>query len=167
MVRNADDVDQYGLTSIPDLEKVGPGGQGVTVAGPAEFQNRDTGMKGMKEKYNLPAAGFLTVSSGAQYAALDQNAANAADAFSTDYQLTSGKYTALKDPQGVFGYQYVAPVVKQDVLNQEGPEFAATLNWVSSLLSTKAIQALNQQVQGNKVDPASVAKQFLAANGLK
>jgi len=32
---------------------------------------------------------------------------------------------------------------------------------------TKAIQALNQQIQGNGANPASVAQQFLAANGLK
>jgi len=39
-------------------------------------------------------------------------------------------------------------------------------NWVSSLLSTQAIQAMNQQVQGNGADPAAVAAQFLQANGV-
>ncbi len=158
---------QYGLQTVADLAKIGPGGQGVTIAGPTEFSTRDTGLLGVKAQYNLPSVGYLSVQSGTQYQALDQNAANAANAFSTDYQLTSGKYTVLADPKGVFGYQYVAPVVKQEVLAAQGPEFAATLNWVSSLLSTKAIQALNQQVQGNGANPASVAQQFLAANGLK
>lgn len=158
---------QHGLQQVSDLAKVGPGGQGVTVAGPTEFSTRETGLLGMKSQYGLTNIGYLNTQSGTQYAALDQNAAQAADAFSTDYQLTSGKYTALADPKGVFGYQYVAPVIKQDVVNQQGPEFSATLNWVSSLLTTKAIQALNAQAQGNAANPTQIAQQFLAANGLK
>ena len=149
-----------------DLGKVGPGGQGVTVAGPVEFQTRQTGLVGMKEAYNLPNLGFLPAQAGSQYQAIDQGSAQAADAFSTDYQLLGGKYTPLSDPKGVFGFQYVAPVVKQATLQAQGPEFQQTLNWVSSLLSTQAIQAMNQQVQGNGADPAAVAAQFLQANGV-
>ena len=157
---------QHGLQSVGDLSKVGPGGQGVTVAGPVEFQTRQTGLVGMKQVYNLPNLGFLPAQAGSQYQALDQGSAQSADAFSTDYQLLGGKYTPLSDPQGVFGFQYEAPVVKQATLQAEGPEFQQTLNWVSSLLSTQAIQAMNQQVQGNGADPAAVAAQFLQANGV-
>ena len=157
---------QHGLQSVADLSKVGPGGQGVTVTGPVEFQTRQTGLVGMKQVYNLPNLGFLPAQAGSQYTALDQGSAQAGDAFSTDYQLLSNKYTPLSDPKGVFGYQYVAPVVKQSVVQAEGPEFTQTLNWVSSLLSTKAIQAMNQQVQGNGANPATVAQQFLDANGV-
>jgi osmoprotectant transport system substrate-binding protein len=157
---------QHQLASVPDLAKVGPGGQGVTVAGQIEFKTRQTGLVGMQQQYGLTNLGFLSTPAGSQYTALDQGAAQAADAFSTDYQLLSGKYTSLSDPKGVFGFQYVAPVVKQSVVQAEGPEFTQTLNWVSSLLSTKAIQALNQQVQGNGADPAAVSAQFLQANGV-
>ena len=158
---------QHGLETIADLNKVGPGGKGVTVSGQPEFENRDTGLVGMKKAYNLPNVGFLPAPAGSQYTALDQGAAQAADAFTTDYQLTTGKYKLLTDPQAVFGFQYVAPIVKQSVLQQQGPEFAATLNWVSGLLTPQAIQALNQQVQGNNQPAGDVARQFLQANGLK
>ncbi|MCD2195980.1 hypothetical protein LQ327_21655 [Actinomycetospora endophytica] len=157
---------QHGLQSVGDLGKVGPGGQGVTVAGPVEFETRQTGLVGMKQVYNLPNLGFLPAQAGSQYQALDQGSAQAADAFSTDYQLLSNKYTPLTDPKGVFGYQYVAPVIKQATVQAQGPEFEQTLNWVSSLLTTQAIQAMNQQVQGNGADPAAVAAQFLNANGV-
>lgn len=157
---------QHGLQSVADLAKVGPGGQGVTVAGPVEFSTRQTGLVGMKQVYNLPNLGFLPAQAGSQYQALDQGSAQAADAFSTDYQLLSNKYTALSDPKGVFGFQYVAPVIKQATVQAQGPEFEQTLNWVSSLLTTQAIQAMNQQVQGNGADPAAVAAQFLNANGV-
>ena len=166
IVTTAPYAQQHGLASVGDLGKVGPGGQGVTVAGPVEFQTRQTGLVGMKQEYNLPNLGFLPAQAGSQYQAIDQGSAQAADAFSTDYQLLGGKYTPLTDPKGVFGFQYVAPVVKQATLQAEGPEFQQTLNWVSSLLSTQAIQAMNQQVQGNGADPAAVAAQFLQANGV-
>lgn len=158
---------QFGLETISDLSKIGPGGQGVTVSGPPEFQNRETGLVGMKRAYNLPNVGYLPAPAGSQYTAVDQGSAQAANAFTTDYQLTTGKYKLLTDPQAVFGYQYVAPIVKQAVVAQQGPEFSATLNWVSGLLSNEAIQALNQQVQGNNQPAGDVARQFLAANGLK
>jgi osmoprotectant transport system substrate-binding protein len=158
---------EKGLETISDLNKVGPGGQGVTISGPAEFQNRETGLVGMKRVYNLPNVGYLPAPAGSQYTAVDQGSAQAANAFTTDYQLTTGKYKLLTDPQAVFGFQYVAPIVKQNVLQQQGPEFAATLNWVSGLLTEQAIQALNQQVQGNNQPAGDVAKQFLAANGLQ
>lgn len=158
---------QHGLETISDLNKVGPGGQGVTISGPPEFQNRETGLVGMKKAYNLPNVGYLPAPPGSQYTAVDQGSAQAANAFTTDYQLTTGKYKLLTDPQAVFGFQYVAPIVKQSTLQQQGPEFAATLNWVSGLLTPEAIQALNQQVQGNNQPAGDVAKQFLAANGLQ
>lgn len=159
--------EKFGLQTVADLSKIGPGGQGVKLAGPVEFSTRETGFVGMKKTYNLPSVEYVPVQQGTQYQALDQGAVNAANAFSTDYQLTSGKYKVLEEPEGVFGYQYVAPVVKQSVIQQQGPEFEATLNWVSGLLTTESIQALNQQVQGNGADAAAVAKQFLQANGLK
>ncbi len=158
---------QYGLETVEDLNKIGPGGQGVTVSGPTEFSTRETGLLGMKTAYNLPNVGYLPAAAGSQYQAVDQGTAQAANAFTTDYQLTTGKYKLLTDPKGVFGYQYVAPIVKQNVLQQQGPEFAATLNWVSGLLTEQAIQAMNQQVQGNGQPAAGVAQQFLTANGLK
>jgi Substrate binding domain of ABC-type glycine betaine transport system len=44
--------------------------------------------------------------------------------------------------------------------------FAATLNKVGALLTIKAIQRMNAAVSIDKQSAASVARQFLAANGL-
>ena len=157
---------RYGLRTVADLAKIGATGSGVTVAGAAEFSARETGLAGVKRAYDLGGLGYLPTAPGSQYSALDQGSAQAAAVFSTDYQLSTGAYTVLEDPQAVFGFQHVAPIVRQDVVAQQGTEFVATLNWVSALLSDEAIQALNQQVQGNNQPPADVVAQFLAANGL-
>jgi osmoprotectant transport system substrate-binding protein len=86
--------------------------------------------------------------------------------FTTDPQLTTGKYAILSDPKKVFGFQNVAPIVKQSVVSAEGPAFAQTINKVSALLTIPAIQKMNAAVALDQQPFAQVARQFLAANGL-
>ena len=88
------------------------------------------------------------------------------DVFTTDGQLLGGKFTVLEDPKKVFGFQNVAPIVKQSVLSEEGPEFEATINKVSALLTISAIQQMNKAVTIEKQSATSVAAQFLKANGI-
>ena len=52
------------------------------------------------------------------------------------------------------------------MLKAEGPQFASILNAVSALLTLPAIQKMNAAVILDKQTPASVAQQFLKANGL-
>jgi glycine betaine/choline ABC-type transport system substrate-binding protein len=48
----------------------------------------------------------------------------------------------------------------------EGPAFATTINAVTALLTTPVIRDLNAQVDLLGQDPATVAAEFLAENGL-
>jgi osmoprotectant transport system substrate-binding protein len=87
--------------------------------------------------------------------------------FSTDPPLGKGsKYTVLKDPKHVTGFQNVAPIVKTTVVTSLGPTFTKTVNAVSAALSQDAIVAMNKAVIVNKQSAASVAKAFLKANHL-
>jgi osmoprotectant transport system substrate-binding protein len=158
---------KYKLKSIADLENVGPKGKGVKFAAQPPSKTRYQGFLGMQQAYGLTAAEFVGVQVGVTYTALDKGSANTADVFSTDGQLTTGKYVVLQDPKNIMGFQHVAPVVKNSVLKEQGPAFTQTLNWVNSLLTTEAMQKMNAAVQIDQVDPAVVAKKFLAANGLK
>jgi osmoprotectant transport system substrate-binding protein len=155
------------LKAIGDLKNVGPGGQGVSWAAQPPARTRFAGLVGLQQAYGLTNLAFVGVDVGVTYSALDTGAANSADGFSTDGQLTTGKYVALDDPEHIMGFQHVAPVVKQSVLAAQGPEFAQTLNWVDSLLTQDAILRMNAAIQLDHVDPAQVATKFLAANGLR
>jgi osmoprotectant transport system substrate-binding protein len=157
---------QHNLKAIGDLNNVGPGGQGVSWAAQPPDETRYAGLAGMKQAYGLNNVKFVGVDVGVAYPALDGGTVNSADAFSTDGQLTTGKYTQLDDPKHIMGFQHVAPVVKQSVLTAQGPAFSQTLNWVDSLLTQDAILQMNAAIQLNHVDPAVVAQKFLAANGL-
>lgn len=150
------------LTTISDLVKLG---HSLVLGGAPEFATRQEGLLGLKSEYGLNPT-FKPLAIGLTYKALDSGQVQVSDVFTTDPQLTTGKYTILTDPKKVFGFQNVAPVVKQSVLTAEGPAFAQTINAVSALLTIPAIQKMNAAVELDEQSPVSVAKAFLAANGL-
>jgi osmoprotectant transport system substrate-binding protein len=151
------------LTTMEDLKKLGSFSLGAR----PEFKNRQQGLAGMKEVYGINNAKFRQLALGVQYQALDTGKVDTANIFTTDAQLASGKYTVLKDPKGVFGFQNVAFVIDKDKLAQlGGDQFMAVINSVNKLLTTDAITAMNKAVAIDKQDEAIVAKQFLEANKL-
>ncbi|MGH9059229.1 MAG: glycine betaine ABC transporter substrate-binding protein, partial [Acidimicrobiales bacterium] len=157
---------KYQLKSIGDLNHVGPHGKGVIVGGPPANKTRYEGLVGMQKAYGLTSVVYKGLTIGVYYSALNTGSINAAMALSTDGQLTTGHYVVLKDPKHIMGFQHVAPVLKKSLLSKEGPALAQTLNWVDSVLSVKAIRAMNAAVELQHANPATVAKKFLAANGL-
>jgi osmoprotectant transport system substrate-binding protein len=155
--------EQNGLKTVADLKKL----DSFTVGARPEFQNRFQGLKGMRSEYGLTNAKFTQLAIGIQYQALDSGDVDSANVFSTDAQLASGKYTVLKDPKGVFGYQHVAMVMNKDKYEQlGGPAFGAVVDEVSALLTNEAMITMNKAVAIDKQDEAEVARSFLEANNL-
>ncbi|HUO73967.1 MAG TPA: glycine betaine ABC transporter substrate-binding protein [Solirubrobacteraceae bacterium] len=150
------------LKTIADLKALG---HALKLGGAPEFATRYAGLVGLKQAYGINPT-FVPLAIGITYKAIDTGQVDVFDAFTTDAQLTSGKYVLLTDPKRVFGFQNVTPVIKKSVLDAEGPAFADTVNKVSSLLTLPAIQKMNAAVALEQQSPAAVAHQFLAANGL-
>ena len=151
-----------GLKSTADLKKL----KSFTFGAPPENKTRFDGVVGLKSVYGLNNLVFKPLAIGLQYKALDSGQIDVAAVFTTDGQLQGGKYVVLTDPKNIFGFQNVAPV-KNSVLAKEGPAFAQTMNAVSSKLTIEAMRKMNSAVDLDKQDPATVAGQFLSANGLK
>jgi osmoprotectant transport system substrate-binding protein len=157
-----DFADKNSLKSVADLKKL----DSFTVGARPEFKSRYQGLKGMQKVYGLTNAKFKQLALGIQYQALDKGDVDSANVFSTDAQLASGKYTVLQDPKGVFGYQHVAMVMDTKKNDALGPEFFATIDAVSKLLTNDAMISMNKAVATDKQPEAEVAKKFLQANGL-
>jgi osmoprotectant transport system substrate-binding protein len=153
---------KHNVSSIAELK---PLGKGLTLGAAPEFATRQEGLLGLKQEYGIDPT-FKPISIELSYKALEDSQVDVQDVFTTDAQLLGGKFKVLADPKHVFGFQNVAPVVKQSVLSAEGPAFAETLNKVSALLTIQAIQQMNKAVSIDKQSAAIVAKQFLGANGL-
>jgi osmoprotectant transport system substrate-binding protein len=152
---------KYGLKTLADLKKV----PNLTIAGFPEWQSRWTGPIG--SQYGVKGFDFVPLAGISAYQLLDQRKVVAADVFTTDPQLLSSKYVQLRDPKNMFGFQFVAPVVDRDLVRENGARFTSTVNRVSSLLTVKAMQAMNKAVGVDKKPAEKVADAFLRANGLK
>jgi osmoprotectant transport system substrate-binding protein len=153
---------EHKLKSVADLK---PLGKKVILGGAPEFATRFQGVKGLEQEYGLKMT-FKPIAIELSYKALESKQVDVQDVFTTDGQLLGGKFKVLEDPKKVFGFQNVAPIVKQSVLSEEGSEFEATINKVSALLTIPAIQQMNKAVTIEKQSATSVAAQFLKANGI-
>ena len=150
---------QYGLVTTADLKKV----PHFTLGARPEFLGRQEGALGMKNVYGVKNFTFKSLALGIQYQALDSGGVNAIDVFTTDPQLASGKYTVLKDPKTIFGFQNVALVIDKSKLNV-CPNVLTVVDSVNKLLTTPAVIAMNKAVAIDKQSQATVAQAFLKAN---
>jgi osmoprotectant transport system substrate-binding protein len=153
--------DKYGLKTTADLKKV----PHFTLGARPEFQGREQGAVGIQKDYGVKNFTFKSLALGIQYQALDSGAVDAADVFTTDPQLASGKYVVLSDPKHIFGFQNIALIINTKKLNElGGQQFMNIINQVNALLTTPAIIAMNKAVAIDKQQPGDVAKSFLSAN---
>jgi osmoprotectant transport system substrate-binding protein len=151
------------LNSLGDLFRVQ---STLTLGGPPESQSSTPALSEIEQTYGFMPHAFTPLAVGQQYSALDSGSVQAAEVQTTDGQLESGDYTLLSDPQNVFGWGNVVPVVSASTIAAEGPAFAATINRVSALLTTDVIRKLNAAVDISGQSPTSVAQQFLETHGV-
>ncbi|MGV9558430.1 ABC transporter substrate-binding protein [Streptomyces sp. NPDC003401] len=162
---NAATAKKYDLTAqstLADLKDVAPD---LVLGGSPEFQTRQQGMVGLEAVYGLKFKSFKALDAGGPLtqAALKKNTVQAADLFTTDPTITKEKFVVLQDPENLFGFANVTPLVYKSGLSQEGVD---ALNAVSAKLDTKTLLDLDSQVQLESKDPLDVAKAWLKSVGL-
>jgi osmoprotectant transport system substrate-binding protein len=154
---------QNRLRTIGDLRHVQ---SDLTLGAPPQFTKDPMGLPALEQAYRFTPLTVKPLEIGNQYQALDQSSVQAAVVNTTDGWLTTNNYSLLNDPRRVLGIGNVVPVVSAQVLDQEGPAFAATVNRVTALLSLPVIRELNAAVDLSGETPAGVAKRFLADHGV-
>jgi osmoprotectant transport system substrate-binding protein len=158
----AEFAEENDLAEIGDLEKLDT----FRLGGQPEFETRLQGLVGVKERYGLDNVQFVPFAGISPYEALDQGAVDVAAIFSTDPPLASGEYVVLEDTEANFGFQNVAPVVKQELADELGDDFRETIDAVSEKLTEEAIIAMNSAVAIDQRPAPQVAQEFLEANDL-
>ncbi|HNP74427.1 MAG TPA: glycine betaine ABC transporter substrate-binding protein, partial [Kouleothrix sp.] len=158
--------DQYGLKSYSDLAAKAAD---LRLGGPAEFPERqDT--KGLEQAYGpfiTKFKEFKQLGTGSlRYDALKNGEVDVVVAFGTDGRIKGDNLVLLQDDKQFYPIYNIAPVVRQDALQQH-PQIADALNRLAPLLTDEVMAGLNYQVDGpDKKEPADVAKAFLSAQGL-
>lgn len=139
----------------------------VTLAAPAEFAHRPSGLPGLKKNYGLdiaPAAFVATDDPEDAVRALVEGKVIAADIFTTSPAIAANDLVVLSDPNHNFAAQNVVPLFAGA---KRSDKAVAVLDSVSARLTTAELIALNDAVAGDdRTEPAVVARAWVAAQGL-
>ncbi len=158
-----EDSDRLGIKTLSDLAAKA---EQVRLVAAPEFAEREDALPGLKRVYggfNLKQ--FIPVASGLRYKTLLEGGAEVSTAYGTDAQIAANNLVLLQDDKNLWPPYQVAPVVRQQALDGN-PRLRETLNKLAPKLTDDTMRRLNNEVDGNKKEPATVAKQFLQEQGL-
>ena len=162
MVVRPETAAQYKLETLSDLAKVSK--ELKLGAGP-EFRDRKDGLPGLKAKYGMEFKEDLQMAIGLRYQALKGDQIQVVNGYSTDGMISAMKLKRLKDDKNLWPPYYVVPVVRKDALDAQ-PKIAEVLNRVSALLDEANMAEMNYKVDGEKMEPKDVARDFLKDKGV-
>jgi osmoprotectant transport system substrate-binding protein len=154
---------KYGLHSLSELAREAPK---LRLAAVPEFIERPDGIKGLRKVYGgfeFKSVQYIAI--GLKYQALLDGDVDVAVAFSTDGQIGADHLVVLEDDKRFWPPYQVAPVVRDDALVRF-PQLSASLDALAPHVTDAAMRRLNWLVDGDKQDPADVARDFLRSTGL-
>lgn len=154
---------RHGLRTLSDLARVSGELRFGAIPG---FASRADGMPLLERVYDMRFGSVRSFQDSLKYAALADGAVDAVYGFETDGPIAARDLVVLADDRRAWPSYQAAPVVSSAFARRVGPDFAATLDHVSSLLDAKTMRALNAQVDDDGDEPEDVAHRFLAERGL-
>jgi osmoprotectant transport system substrate-binding protein len=156
---------EWNLKTIADLAAHSPD---VRFGAPSAFENRPSGLPGLRQKYGLTISpgNFVAINDGGgavTVRALVEGRVTAANIFSTSPAMLQSHLVALEDPEHNFLAGNIVPLVnsqkKSDLLKD-------VLDAVSAKLTTSGLAGLNAAVSGNSgIDPDQAARNWVRDNG--
>lgn len=157
--------DRYFLSKLSDLTPVA---DRLTFGGPPECPVRPFCLVGLQQTYGITFRGFRILDTGGPQtvSALESGQIDVGLLFTTDPLIQTKQFILLADDRNLQLADNVAPVVRTDLLNRAPPEFRATLNEVSSRLTTSELTALNGRVILEGQSPSDAASSWLQGQGL-
>ncbi len=155
--------DKLGLKTISDLEGKS---QDLTLYGSPECRQRLDCKLGLEQVYGLKFKKFVPVDIALRHEVLKKGQADVSIVFTTDPQNKREGFVLLEDDKGMFPPYNSTLVVRNDVIEKAGPDFAKTVDMVSKGLTDEVMQELNARVDLDKSTPEEVAGQYLEESGL-
>ncbi|MGM9532380.1 glycine betaine ABC transporter substrate-binding protein, partial [Intestinibacter sp.] len=157
-----DVAEKYNINTYSDLAKYS---DEFVLSPTLAFENRDDGLPGLEEAYNMNFKDVKSMDGSLRYQALTSGKAQVIDAFSTDGLLEKFDLKVLEDDKNYFPPYYAAPVVNKDIL-EKYPELEEILNKLSGQIDEETMINLNYKVDELGQSPETVAHQFLVEKNL-
>jgi osmoprotectant transport system substrate-binding protein len=154
---------KYNLKTLGDLKPVA---SQLVVGGPPELKTRPAGLPGLKKVYGIPdfkefkpldAGGPLTIS------ALKKGDIDVGRVFTTQGVIAAEGWVLLEETKPLEPAQNVVPIGRTDAMTDQVKN---ALNALSAKITTEELTKLNAQVDVDKKDPESVARDWLTQQGL-
>jgi osmoprotectant transport system substrate-binding protein len=155
--------DKLKLKTISDLEGKS---QDLTLYGSPECRQRLDCKLGLEQVYGLKFKKFVPVDIALRHEVLKKGQADVSIVFTTDPQIKREGFVLLDDDKGMFPPYNSTLVVRNDVIEKAGPDFAKTVEMVNKGLTDEVMQELNARVDLDKSTPEDVASQYLQESGL-
>src|SRR5690606_500248 len=102
---------------------------------------------------------------GLMYAAVDNGDVDVITAYTTDGRIPALDLVVLEDDKGFFPPYYPAPVVRQELLDED-PEIADVLNRLGGAITEDQMAEMNYQVDEEGRSTEDVAREFLEEQGI-
>ena len=163
LVVTKDTAKRLGIETLGDLAKQSAKLRLGAIPG---FDTREDGLPHLEAVYGMRFGKVQTLENGIKYGALLDGRVDVVYGFETDGQIAAKDLVVLRDDKAAWPPYQVAPIVSKAFATKAGPQFAATVDHVSSLLDAKTMAKLNAAVDQDKREPADVAREFLRARGL-
>ncbi|HEV2771582.1 MAG TPA: glycine betaine ABC transporter substrate-binding protein [Thermoleophilaceae bacterium] len=135
----------------------------LKITGYPECRQRLDCYVGVQRTYGLRFEDF--VASEQTYEVLDQGEADVGFLFTTDAQLSTGKYQTFEDDKNFFPPYNVTLLMRDEALQKLGPEAQQVVDRVQRPLTEPVMIELNSRVVLDKQQPEDVAQQYLKAEG--
>jgi osmoprotectant transport system substrate-binding protein len=133
----------------------------------SEFISRQDGLAGAEQTYDfdVPDRNIKTFGVGAIYATLAAgNTCNFGEVFTTDGRVLTLDLAVLEDDKKTFPQYNAAVTVRQDFLDRY-PQLADVLDPIAKKLDNQTILELSVKIDGEGIDPAVVARDWLVEQG--
>lgn len=154
-------IEELGIKSLTDL---GPLSKDLIFASTQEFQERKDGYEYFKELYNIDFKEVKAMDPGLCYTAVKEDQVDVSVSYTTDGRIPAFELKVLEDDKNFFPPYYAVPIVRMDTL-EKYPEIEDLLNSLAGKLTDDEMANLNAQVDIEKKDSKSVAKNWLKENG--
>ena len=155
--------EELGLENISDLsESAGD----LVLYGSPECRQRNDCLLGLQQVYGLEFKQFKPVDVALRHEVLENGQADVSIVFTTDPEIKRNQEVLLKDDKGMFPPYNSTFVVRDEIVEQAGEDFPATIALLTDGLTDEVMQELNARVTLDKETEEQVAGDYLSETGL-